>query len=173
MKLPGIKKIGKEKLLLLAAVGIILIFFSYFDIERGKTNKKSDYIPVKTETDYVEEMEKKITNLLNSIEGISGVQTVITLKEGSEKVVKEDIESNSSQREEGSIIDNENSVKKTTVIFSGEEDSPYVIKEIYPRVQGIAITAKGISDIQKKNSIISMLSALFDVPIHKITVINI
>ena len=40
-----------------------------------------------------------------------------------------------------------------------------------PQIEGIAITAKGITN-GKKEEIMNMLSALFDVPIHKISVIE-
>ena len=66
------------------------------------------------------------------------------------------------------------SSKKSTVIFSGNNgEEPYIVKELYPKVEGIAITAKGISDEKKKGQIINMLSALFDVPIHKISVLEV
>ena len=174
MKVSNIKNIGKDKLLLLCAAGIILIVVSYCDIGSDKKEQETAKNDVVIQTDYAGDMEKKVKKLIGSIDGVSDVQVVLTLKTGNEKVVKEDLESNNKKREEQSGLETENSVKKTTVLLSDEgNESPYIIKEIYPQVQGIAVAAKGVSDIQTKNSIINMLAALFDIPVHKITVIEI
>ena len=118
---------------------------------------------VKQETD----MENKVEKLLENINGISKVSI-------SEKILQEDVE-DSSGKEKNENRDNINtSYKKSTVIFSGNNgEEPYIVKELYPKVEGIAITAKGISDEKKKGQIINMLSALFDVPIHKISVLEV
>ena len=64
-------------------------------------------------------------------------------------------------------------MKKTTVIFNQNGgDSPYVIKEIYPKIEGVAITASGLQESDKSAEIINMIAALFDIPVHKISVIK-
>ena len=168
-KMPEIKnisKIGKEKILLLALAGIMLVGASYFENINVKTKTTSN--------SYETEMENKVEKLLENINGISKVSVVISFKSGSEKILQEDVE-DSSGKEKNENRDNINaSSKKSTVIFSGNNgEEPYIVKELYPKVEGIAITAKGISDEKKKGQIINMLSALFDVPIHKISVLEV
>ena len=169
-KMPEIKnisKIGKEKILLLALAGIMLVGASYFENIKDKKVPDSN---VKTKTT----SNNKVEKLLENINGISKVSVVISFKSGSEKILQEDVE-DSSGKEKNENRDNINaSSKKSTVIFSGNNgEEPYIVKELYPKVEGIAITAKGISDEKKKGQIINMLSALFDVPIHKISVLEV
>ena len=172
-KMPEIKnisKIGKEKILLLALAGIMLVGASYFENIKDKKVPDSNVKTKTTSNNY----ENKVEKLLENINGISKVSVVISFKSGSEKILQEDVE-DSSGKEKNENRDNINaSSKKSTVIFSGNNgEEPYIVKELYPKVEGIAITAKGISDEKKKGQIINMLSALFDVPIHKISVLEV
>ena len=172
-----IKKIGKEKLILLVLAGIMLIGASYFENGRseGQTKiRETEYIGASPEDDYGKIMEEKISNMIEGIKGVSKVSVMVTLKSGNEKVVKEDSEDEASQSKKGSDEEKSNSQKKKTVILENDNgESPYVIKEMYPEVEVIAIMASGIGDSSKKEEIIKMLSALFDVPLHKISVVEI
>ena len=62
----------------------------------------------------------------------------------------------SSGKEKNENRDNINaSSKKSTVIFSGNNgEEPYIVKELYPKVEGIAITAKGISDEKRRDKLL-------------------
>ena len=62
-------------------------------------------------------------------------------------------------------------VKNNTVIVDGENgEQPYVVKELYPQVEGVAVCIKGNFDSEIKNNIISIIQALFDIESHKISV---
>lgn len=173
-KIMEIKNIGKEKLVLLALAGIMLIGASYF--ESVKENKVSEEITTinYNEEDYQSEMEAKVENLIENLKGVSDVSVLISLKSGGEKILKEDNENSSSDKSEGTNEEKSSSVKKTTVIFQQDgNENPYIVKELYPEIEGIAVTAKGVSDNTLKESIINMLAALFDVPVHKISILEI
>jgi stage III sporulation protein AG len=166
------KNIGKEKIALLALAGILLVAASYFEsgMETGKEQETTAEV-TNLEEDYQTQSERKVKRLVESINGISDVKVMITLKSGNEKVLQEDSEVSSSEKKGTDDTENSSSVKKTTVIFNQDGDeNPYVIKENYPEIEGIAVTAKGISD--NKEEIIHMLAALFDVPVHKISVLE-
>ncbi len=172
-KILEIKNIGKEKLLLLGLAGILLIGASYFESRKENTNSVQTITETSAVKDYQGETEKKVEELIQNIQGISEVSVMISYKSGSEKVLQEDSENSSSDRTDGTVSESSNSVKKSTVLFSQNGDeAPYVIKELYPEINGIAVTAKGVSDSGKKEEIINMLAALFDVPVHKISVIE-
>lgn len=173
-KITEIKNIGKEKLILLGLAGIMLIGASYFE-----NIKKDDEAPTTTkkaamENDYQAQVEKKVEELIKSIKGVSNVSVLITYKSGNEKILQEDSDNSSSNRQDGSTSEQNSSVKRTTVLFQQDgDDAPYVVKELYPEVNGIAVTAKGLADSTKKEEVINMLAALFDIGVHKISVIDI
>lgn len=170
----SLKNLDRGKIVLLIAAGIILIVFSYVDSENPTEKTAEEIVTTVNVTDYAKEMEGKVEKLIDSMQGVSQVHAVITLKESEEAVVKEDVEEQEKTLEEESREETDRSVNRKTVILSKDgTDEPYVIKEICPGVRGIAVTAKGVSDVQEKQEIINMLSALFDVPVHKITIIDI
>ena len=165
-KISSFRKIGKEKLILLAFAGILLIGSSYFE-SVGHDESEEPTSGGDQQSELYEDMIKdEIVKMIESIDGISNVQVMVTFQSGSEKVLQED--SDSSINENG-----DKTVKKTTVIFNQNGgDSPYVIKEIYPKIEGVAITASGLQESDKSAEIINMIAALFDIPVHKISVIK-
>lgn len=172
----NIKNIDRGKIVLLVAAGIILIMFSYFDSgnQSSKSKDAEESVTSVKVYDYAREMEEKVKNIIESINGISEVHVVITLRESEEAVVKEDLEEEERKQEDAGKTETDHSVSKKTVILSKDgTEEPYIVKEICPSVRGIAVTAKGVSDVQIRQELINMLSALFDVPVHKITIINV
>lgn len=172
--LDKIKRIEKKNLLLIALAGMILIVTSYFDMGDKKDKVEEMSTACETnETSYQSKLEQKIKKLIGGISGISNVNVMITLKSGYEKVLKEDVDNSSSSSKKDVQQENSISSKKSTVIFNQNgDDVPYIIKEVYPEVEGIAVVAKGVSRKNNREEIINMLSALFDVPVHKISVLE-
>lgn len=173
-KITEIKNIGKEKLILLGLAGILLIGASYFESIKKKDEVEIETVKTVENNNYQTQTEEKIEKLIRSIEGVSKVSVMISYKSGGEKVLQEDSENSSSNRQDGNVSEQNSSVKKSTVLFQQDgNEEPYVIKELYPEVSGIAVAAKGLSDSTKKEEVINMLAALFDIGVHKISIINI
>ena len=63
------------------------------------------------------------------------------------------------------------SIEKTTVIYDDEDASvPYVTSTDKPTVSGVLVVAQGGGNPQVNNDISNAVSALFDVPMHKIKI---
>ena len=100
-KMPEIKnisKIGKEKILLLALAGIMLVGASYFENIKDKKVPDSNVKTKTTSNNYETDMENKVEKLLENINGISKVSVVISFKSGSEKILQEDVEDSSGRK---------------------------------------------------------------------------
>ena len=139
---------------------------SYFESIGHDENQEPTSENEQQSVGYENTIKNQIKNMIESIDGVSDVQVMVTFQSGSEKVLQED--SDSSTNEKG-----DKSLKRTTVILNQNGgDSPYVIKEIYPKIEGVAITASGLQMSDKSSEILNMVSALFDIPIHKISVIK-
>lgn len=165
-KISDLKKIGKDKLILLALAGILLISSSYFESVGHDEKEEATQENNLQSVEYEETIEDQIKRMIESIDGISHVQVMITFKSGKEKVLQEDTDSIINEK-------GDKSIKKTTVILNQNGgDSPYVIKEIYPKIEGVAITASGAQVSEKSAEIINMIATLFDIPLHKISVIK-
>ena len=121
--------------------------------------------------EYKDEIEKEVEELVKNIKGVNKAKVMITLKSSEERIVKEDNEVVVENDERETNKTGKESKKNNTVIVDGENgEQPYVVKELYPQVEGVAVCIKGNFDSEIKNNIISIIQALFDIESHKISV---
>ena len=167
----NIKKIGLTKWIMLGIAGVLLIASSYLKKDEVNENKArySQYEEKNTfnqKYEYKDEIEKEVEELVKNIKGVNKAKVMITLKSSEERIVKEDNEVERETNKTG-----KESKKNNTVIVDGENgEQPYVVKELYPQVEGVAVCIKGNFDSEIKNNIISIIQALFDIESHKISV---
>ncbi len=105
---------------------------------------------------YTETLEKRVEAIISNIDGVSGVDVLITFESSNESVYA----SGSSNRD-FVIIQN-----------SDGSESGVKLMEINARVRGVAVVCDyGENDIMKKE-IIDMLASLFDIGVNRIAVLQ-
>lgn len=135
---------------LILIIGIVLM------VVGGKDNKEENIETTKTEvlTD-----EKRLEDILSQIDGVGEVSVMITYYSSSEKDLAYETKTSSRNLEE--------SEDKKAVMTDGE---PMVVKEVYPDVKGVIVTAQGAGRTDVKAAISEAVSATLDVPVHKICI---
>lgn len=109
--------------------------------------------------------EERLCKILSDIKGAGEISVMITYYESPEKdLAYETKESESIRASSGG---HEKTVDKQAVMNDGE---PMVIKERYPDVKGVIVTAEGAADIKVKENIKEAVQAVLDVPAHRICV---
>ena len=120
-------------------------------------------------TDYVEYMEERLTSVLEQVDGISDVRVMITVKDSGENIALKDSGSSSSENGDSS----QRSVSEETVMVSeGSGSSPYVVRYREPETEGVVIICKGAENGDTTLKITNAVQALFDVPTHKIVILE-
>lgn len=189
----SLKNLRKDQLLILLLTGVLLMVIA---IPAGKTKKKSSYISenntgesangVISETDtekYTAYLEDRLSRTLSQIEGAGDVKVMITIRSSAEKVLNKDTESDQETVTEadsqgGSRQSSKTSQKESTVYESGsgsggqENGSPYVSKELSPKIEGVIVIADGGENAVVKENISSAVQALFDIEPHKIRIMK-
>ena len=176
----------KKYMAALFVAGILLMAFSSQPLkigtsgfEEGSTNKKTDEIAQEGNM-LDDDIENRLEDLFENIEGAGKVKVMITYKSGPEKIVATDTrseESSTSETESGGVGREIKSVsgEVNTVILgsnsSGGGDA-LVVKEKTPEIEGIVVVAQGGGDANVKNSISKAAQALFDIPAHKVEVLK-
>lgn len=111
----------------------------------------------------VEDEERRLADILSQIEGVGNVSVMITYYSSTEKSIAYETKNNTAQAEDKS----EKSEDKKAIMTGGE---PMVVKEVYPKVKGVIVTAKGAGNSAVRKSVSDAVAAALDVPAHKICI---
>ncbi|MCH5316397.1 MAG: hypothetical protein J1E05_00350 [Eubacterium sp.] len=156
-------KQNKTKLLFVAGiVGILMILLSEISFTTDKKKPETEVTSI-SYSDYVNELDDKLTDLISSIDGVGKCKVMITLKNTTESVFAKNTQNNQT---ESSYSQNDE-----YVIYDGENgDSPILLKEIFPQIEGVAVVCSGGDNIVVKEKIIQCVSSLFNISSNRISV---
>ncbi len=170
---------GKELMIVIVIVGVL---FAVLAIPTDKDREKEmiieepaaeldNYSPAA----YEEELENRLEEILSQMEDVGRVEVMITLESSTREVVEKDISTQQSSSDKGGEADVNTSLDKeeTTVYSDTNEGSvPYVVQEIYPRVEGVLVVAEGGDNSSVNLAITDAIQALFGVDVHKIKIVK-
>ncbi len=135
---------------------IILIIGVIFMIAAGSGTKTA----TKSENTAPEiSEEERLSDILGKIAGAGRVEVMISYYTSGEKSL--------AYEEKSSTAENDASSDKKAVLSDGE---PVVVKEIYPRVRGVIVTADGADDEKIAGTIKEAVSTALDVPSYRVRV---
>ena len=146
---------GKKKIIIIAAaiIGILLMVLPGLFQKSEKEEEKKETVY------YSKILEEKLTSLLESAEGVGKAQVVVTLDSSTQSVFA----TNEKTSDGSSAIE--------YVIINGKDsDEPVPVKEIYPRVRGVAVVCSGGGSAEIKKRITELISAALGIPANKIAV---
>ncbi len=172
------KKLSADKktmfIVLAGIIGVLILVASEFipEGEKAKEDEKERQVSeynIENHYEYAEMLEKKLTDLILSIEGAGATKVMLTLESSSEAVYaqndKTDMESNDENSEK---ISKENDYVLIKTDSSKEE--ALLLKIIQPEVKGVAVVCEGGDSIYVQQKIIETISAVFDINASKIKV---
>lgn len=175
------RSLRKDQLLILLLTGILLVIIAVptgGEKKDGTQQQKSENTYTGDEN-YTQYMETRLEHILAEISNVGDVEVMITLESSAEKIVEKD---RSSQRDKVTESDaqsesriSENYTSSETSVYEqsdGSGDTPYVSKEISPRVQGVLVVAEGGDLAAVKQNITEAVQALFDIDTHKIRIMK-
>lgn len=142
-------------------VGIILIFASnLFDADEKKKEINDTSISYE---EYTTQLEKRLKDLISSIDGVGECQVMITLENTTESVYATDVE----------IKNDDETInqKDEYVIYDSEKgETPMLIKEYLPKVQGVTIVCSGGENKAVREKIIQSVTSLFNISTNRVSV---
>lgn len=160
------EKIMKTKsLLILLILGIVLLALPGFQT----SSKKTDVLKTNYSIDIAKhqsDMEKKLSSMLSEIKEISDVRVMINFADYGKFIYSLEEQS---EKSETSQKGNSKPILKNS--SSGGEE-PILIKAELPKISGVLVTAKGVSDPNVKNSIIEALKAVLDINVANISILE-
>ena len=123
-------------------------------------------------------LEKRLEHILSKMAGVGNVEVMVTRYSSEELVVEKDVPTTRSSTEEkdaagGSRIVTQTEGEEATVYRSnGSESEPYVVKTLYPKVEGVVVVAEGADSGRVNKSISDMVQVLFGLEAHRVKVVK-
>lgn len=159
-------EIFKKKSAVITAVclvlGVLLILFPS-KTDKDTNNKKTPSAEASAES-YTEKLEKRILELCSAVKGAGNVRVLVTLESGSEYVYADNIDEE--KRADGSSA----GASDYIIINSGEGEAPVLVREIYPKVRGVAVVCDGGASADICEKITSLLSASLGISANRVKV---
>lgn len=121
-------------------------------------------------------LERKLEDILESINGVGRVKVLIKYAESSTVVAMyNETTSESSSKEtdgNGSSKDIKETENKKEIVYTDEDgkNKPITEKVVMPVIEGAVITAQGAENASIKSSIVSAVEAVTGLAVHKIQV---
>lgn len=164
-------------IILIVTVLIINNMWSSGDKKDNKENTTSSKTLAKNyENETQDDLEEKLEEILESINGVGKVKVLIKYSESSTVVAMyNETKTESSTKEndgDGSIKDVTERENKKEIVYSDEDgkNKPITEKVVMPVIEGAIITAQGVSNANIKSSIVSAVEAVTGLAVHKIQV---
>lgn len=176
------KKLKRSDWLILVLAGILILIIALpTDTEEKKQAEKSkENISKENNTMDAskDEIERKLEDILEKIDGAGDVKVMITYQDSGTQVVEKDKNTSENSLEEsdstgGVRSTKEQQLQESTVYEEADAgNTPFVSKELLPKVEGILIVASGGDNQKVKQNISEAVLALFQVEAHRIKIVK-
>lgn len=183
--LEKLKSFGNQKKLvenlvifLVLLVILIVVINTLFNTENKTAQNEIIQVGNIKETNYTDELEMKLKNILSKIEGAGKVDVMISYLSGIEQVPMYDMKESTTVTEEkdksGGERKTEQKSNEQNVIYEEKNStkSPVIKQTIMPEIIGVIIVAEGADNMIVKDNITKAVLATVNVPVHRIQVFS-
>lgn len=169
------KKKKKENMIFIVVILVVLLISINYILSDTKKEQKETEIENNTskqvdnssKAQSPNDLEERLTQIINQVEGISDVSLIINYKDSgqSEYVfnTKETI------AEEGNVLNME---KEVAYNESSGQKSAIKTSQNNPQIEGVIIVARGIENSDNKQKIQSAIASLLGIASYKVQVLN-
>lgn len=143
-----------------AAIGVCLLIFGSMQAKKEKNADAETADPASLDpAAYAEAVEEEVTAICSQVKGAGTVRTAVTLKGGYRSVYASDSKTTGTGYQNSMVL-----------VGSGSSEQAVLICYENPEIAGIGIVCTGGDDPAVRQTIISLVSAAFDIGSHKIYV---
>lgn len=179
---------NKNNLIVVVLVGILLMVVAMpvkkkdadvtqnaENTESTKMDNNSYYID---EDAYVESLERRLEAVLSRLEGAGEVKVMITLSSSAEIVLEKDFSGSLSETEESDgeggsrLVRVEDKEEVTVYLSESGVSTPYVVKTITPRIEGVIVLAQGAGEGNVSMEILDAVRVIFGIEAHRVKVLK-
>lgn len=176
------KKLKRSDWLILVLAGILILIIALPTDTKEKKQAEEAKENISKENNTMEaskdKIERKLEDILEKIDGAGDVKVMITYQDNGTQVVEKDKNTSENSLEEsdstgGVRSTKEQQLQESTVYEEADAgNTPFVSKELLPKVEGILIVASGGDNQKVKQNISEAVLALFQVEAHRIKIVK-
>lgn len=176
------KKLKRSDWLILVLAGILILIIALPTDTKEKKQAEKSKENISKENNTMgaskDEIERKLEDILEKIDGAGDVKVMITYQDSGTQVVEKDKNTSENSLEEsdstgGVRSTKEQQLQESTVYEEADAgNTPFVSKELLPKVEGILIVASGGDNQKVKQNISEAVLALFQVEAHRIKIVK-
>ena len=176
------KKLKRSDWLILVLAGILILIIALPTDTKEKKQAEKSKENISKENNTMEaskdEIERKLEDILEKIDGAGDVKVMITYQDSGTQVVEKDKNTSENSLEEsdstgGIRSTKEQQLQESTVYEEADAgNTPFVSKELLPKGEGILIVASGGDNQKVKQNISEAVLALFQVEAHRIKIVK-
>lgn len=176
------KKLKRSDWMILVLAGILILIIALPTDTKEKKQAEEAKENISKENNTMEaskdEIERKLEDILEKIDGAGDVKVMITYQDSGTQVVEKDKNTSENSLEEsdstgGVRSTKEQQLQESTVYEDADAgNTPFVSKELLPKVEGILIVASGGDNQKVKQNISEAVLALFQVEAHRIKIVK-
>ncbi len=164
VKLGGfIEKLGKggwRRLVLIAGIAAIVLLFLSTLTPQSEPQTVQQYT-VEENAKLERELERRLTELLAEIDGVSSPQVMVTLDRTSERVFAEESKTRSGSGENST---------ESTLALSGSGKEALETSVILPKVRGVAVVCGGAENIVIREKVVNTAARVLDIKVSQVYV---
>ena len=176
------KKLKRSDWLILVLAGILILIIALPTDTKEKKQAEKSKENISKENNTMEaskdEIERKLEDILEKIDGAGDVKVMITYQDSGTHVGEKDKTTSENSLEASDCAGGVRSTKdqqlqESTVYEEADAgNTPFVSKELLPKVEGILIVASGGDNQKVKQNISEAVLALFQVEAHRIKIVK-
>ena len=173
MKLKDILK-NKNILLVIGLAGILLIFLSEI-VPKEKTDKDNVTNSQNYSYEYASQLETKLENILQTVEGVGSVNVMITIESGEQNVYAQSEKTDNDVKTSDDLQTSQTQTfQNEYIIVEDEQGSKVALTEttLEPEIKGVGIVCTGADDFTVEKNITEMVSVILGVPSNRVYVIK-
>lgn len=148
-----------------AALILLIIISELLPTDKKVESRESESLNFE---EYSQFLEKKLEDIISSIEGVGECKIMVTIDTGEENIYAKQAKNQNEDREESSKSSDE--YEYVILKSSSSKEEGMLLKIIEPNVRGVAVVCQGGDDPQIKESIINAVSAVLDIKTNKISI---
>lgn len=164
--LNSLKSSKTSAIAVIAIAGMILIAANFmFSGKSAQSSSDSAF----NETEYIESLEKRISEMVSEIKGAGASSVVINIVSTTESVYVKENKKSSDSSSDTSKTETEDSV--LTMKDSSGNEYALVTKQILPQIGGVTVVCKGGDDPSVKAAVIDAVCTVLNIGSNKVCVI--